>query len=128
MAKVIRRVVETAAELHFTPEHAEIVRLGDQSQVGLTKIDSRIKPGQRVNLYTKSAEIKVVSIERRLYVTLPWPNLSSLIASMLLQTLSNLDSRVIVYSPRLPSSKHYLVVYYGAVSCFYRLGHVILWE
>jgi hypothetical protein len=42
-------VVETAPELKFTPEHAEIVRMGGQSQVSLTEFDSRIKPGQRID-------------------------------------------------------------------------------
>ncbi|MGD0549240.1 MAG: hypothetical protein ABSA81_01675 [Candidatus Bathyarchaeia archaeon] len=52
IAKTIKRVVETAPELRFTPEHAEIVRMGDQSQVSLTEFDPRIKPGQRIDLYT----------------------------------------------------------------------------
>jgi len=51
-AKIIRRVADSAPELHFTPEHAEIVRLGGQSQVSLTEFDPRIKLGQRIDLYT----------------------------------------------------------------------------
>ena len=51
IVKIIKRVVEAAPELHFTPEHAEIVRMGGQSQVSLTEFDPRIKPGQRIDLY-----------------------------------------------------------------------------
>jgi hypothetical protein len=36
-------VKEAAPELKFTPEQAEIVRMAGQSQVSLTKVDSRIK-------------------------------------------------------------------------------------
>ena len=39
--------------------------MAGQSQVSFTKIDARIKPGQRIDLYTKFAEIKVVSIEKK---------------------------------------------------------------
>jgi predicted RNA binding protein with dsRBD fold (UPF0201 family) len=49
--KIIKRVVETVPELTFSSEHAEIVRLGGQSQASLTKFDPRIKPGQRIDLY-----------------------------------------------------------------------------
>ena len=52
IVKIIKRVVEAAPELHFTPEHVEIVRMAGQSQVSLTKVDPRIKPGQRIDLYT----------------------------------------------------------------------------
>ena len=51
-AKIIRRVVEAAPELRFAPEHVEIVRMAGQSQVSLTEFDPRIKPGQRIDLYT----------------------------------------------------------------------------
>jgi hypothetical protein len=64
-AKIIRRVVEAAPELRFTPEHAEIVRMGAQSQVSLTEFDPRIKPGAKVDLYAKFAEIKVASIDKK---------------------------------------------------------------
>jgi hypothetical protein len=41
---VARSIVKEAApELKFTPEHVEIVRMAGQSQVCLTKVDSRIK-------------------------------------------------------------------------------------
>jgi hypothetical protein len=65
--KIIKRVVETVPELTFSPEHAQIVRMGGQSQVSLTKFDPRIKPGQRIDLYTKFAEVKVVSIEKKIH-------------------------------------------------------------
>jgi len=61
IAKIIRRVVDSAPELHFTPEHAEIVRMAGQSQVSFTKIDARIKPGASIDLYAKF----VASIEKK---------------------------------------------------------------
>jgi hypothetical protein len=33
----------------------------------LTKFDPRIKPGQRIDLHTKFAEVKVVSIEKKIH-------------------------------------------------------------
>ena len=63
--KIIKRAVETVPELSFSPEHAQIVKLGSQTQVCLTKLDPRIKPGARIDLYAKFAEIKVASIEKK---------------------------------------------------------------
>jgi hypothetical protein len=65
IVKIIKRVVEAAPELRFTPEHVEIVRMAGQSQVCLTKFDPRIKPGAKVDLYAKFAEIKVASIDKK---------------------------------------------------------------
>jgi hypothetical protein len=39
--------------------------MGAQSQVCLTRVDARIKPGARIDLYAKFAEVKAVSIEKK---------------------------------------------------------------
>jgi ParB family chromosome partitioning protein len=86
MAEAIRGAAETPT-LTVSPEQAEIFRKGAQDQLTwiMTIKDERIKEGQTVDLYTKFAEVQVVSLERKAH----W---------MHFDTVGNLKGKVIKFS------------------------------
>ena len=63
--KIMQSVVEAPPQLPFMSEHASPVLKGIKTQTSRKGLDPRIRPGLKVEAYTKFAELKVTSVSRK---------------------------------------------------------------
>src|SRR5437016_5616885 len=63
--KIVQTVVDASPQLPFMSEHASPVLKGIKTQTSRKGLDPRIRPGMKVEAYTKFAELKVTSVSRK---------------------------------------------------------------
>jgi ParB/RepB/Spo0J family partition protein len=63
--KIMQAVVEAPPQLPFMSEHASPVLKGIKTQTSRKGLDPRIRPGMKVEAYTRFAELRVTGVSRK---------------------------------------------------------------